>query len=244
MSTLFTHDAKFVLSGSDDGNVRIWKAKAHEKLGIIDSRERAAIEYRESLKQKWKADAQVSKVARYVTLSFYHCIIVSFLPWGKESPLTVLLTLSLVRLLKDPALAKTRIQGVTAQENDVGCTESQGGTKKETYAGGRVETESGEEDSCCHRTDIVAFLVCSTFSASSTLILGFFLIYSALSILRSSYRAPLLLPSTIVIITYQQPITLPTLSSSFLLFVHPIATIGPSSQPLRSQTLHPAINLP
>ena len=75
MSTLFTHDAKFVLSGSDDGNVRIWKAKAHEKLGIIDSRERAAIEYRESLKQKWKADAQVSKVARYVISSFYHCII-------------------------------------------------------------------------------------------------------------------------------------------------------------------------
>ncbi|KAK7683686.1 hypothetical protein QCA50_013062 [Cerrena zonata] len=64
MSTLFTSDAKYVLSGSDDGNVRIWKAKAHEKLGILDSRERAAIEYRESLKQKWKADAQVSKVSR------------------------------------------------------------------------------------------------------------------------------------------------------------------------------------
>lgn len=64
MSTLFTADARFVLSGSDDGNVRIWKARAHEKLGIIDSRERAAIEYRERLKEKWKMDAQVSKVSR------------------------------------------------------------------------------------------------------------------------------------------------------------------------------------
>lgn len=75
MSTLFTSDAKYVLSGSDDGNVRIWKAKAHEKLGILDSRERAAIEYRESLKQKWKADAQVSKVSRYVSKSSFISII-------------------------------------------------------------------------------------------------------------------------------------------------------------------------
>jgi len=64
MSTLFTADARFVLSGSDDGNLRIWKAKAHEKLGILDSRERAAIEYRERLKEKWKTDAHVSKVTR------------------------------------------------------------------------------------------------------------------------------------------------------------------------------------
>ncbi|KAL4251025.1 DDB1- and CUL4-associated factor 13 [Abortiporus biennis] len=63
-STLYSADARFVLSGSDDGNVRIWKAKAHEKLGIIDTRERAAIEYRESLKRRWKMDAEVNRVAR------------------------------------------------------------------------------------------------------------------------------------------------------------------------------------
>lgn len=64
MSTLYTSDARFVLTGSDDGNVRIWKARASEKLGIIDSRERAAIEYRESLKERWKMDAQIGKVSR------------------------------------------------------------------------------------------------------------------------------------------------------------------------------------
>ncbi|KAL4072148.1 WD40 repeat-like protein [Scleroderma citrinum] len=48
-------DTRFVVSGSDDGNVRIWKAKAHEKLGVITARERAAIEYRESLKERWNA---------------------------------------------------------------------------------------------------------------------------------------------------------------------------------------------
>ncbi|PSR75689.1 hypothetical protein PHLCEN_2v8980 [Hermanssonia centrifuga] len=63
-STLFTADARFVLSGSDDGNVRMWKARASEKLGIIDARERAAIEYRDSLKERWKFDPEVGKVSR------------------------------------------------------------------------------------------------------------------------------------------------------------------------------------
>jgi WD repeat and SOF domain-containing protein 1 len=55
-----------VLSGSDDGNVRIWKAKASEKLGVITARERAAIEYRNSLKERWRVDSEVDKVARSV----------------------------------------------------------------------------------------------------------------------------------------------------------------------------------
>ncbi|KAH9947771.1 WD40 repeat-like protein [Amylocystis lapponica] len=63
-STLFTADARFVLTGSDDGNVRIWKARASDKLGIVTARERAAMEYRESLKERWKMDAQVGKVSR------------------------------------------------------------------------------------------------------------------------------------------------------------------------------------
>ncbi|KAJ7740908.1 WD40 repeat-like protein [Mycena maculata] len=63
-SALFTSDARFVLSGSDDGNVRIWKAKAAERLGIVTARERAAIEYRESLKDRWKMDSEVGRVVR------------------------------------------------------------------------------------------------------------------------------------------------------------------------------------
>ncbi|KAH0582830.1 DDB1- and CUL4-associated factor 13 [Termitomyces sp. J132] len=63
-SSIFSGDARFVLTGSDDGNVRIWKAKASEKLGIITARERAAIEYRDSLKDRWKMDSEVNKVTR------------------------------------------------------------------------------------------------------------------------------------------------------------------------------------
>jgi WD repeat and SOF domain-containing protein 1 len=63
-SSLFTADARFVLTGSDDGNVRIWKAKASEKLGIITARERAAIEYRDTLKDRWKHDNEVGRIQR------------------------------------------------------------------------------------------------------------------------------------------------------------------------------------
>lgn len=63
-SSIYSADARFVLTGSDDGNVRIWKAKASEKFGIITGRERAAIEYRDSLKERWKMDKEVGKVSR------------------------------------------------------------------------------------------------------------------------------------------------------------------------------------
>lgn len=61
-----------MITGSDEGNVRIWKAKASEKLGVVTARERAAIEYRESLKERWKMDAEVGKVSRYGVILGFH----------------------------------------------------------------------------------------------------------------------------------------------------------------------------
>jgi len=63
-STTYTGDARFVLSGSDDGNVRLWKANASDKLGIVAGRERAAREYRATLREKWKYDPEVGKIER------------------------------------------------------------------------------------------------------------------------------------------------------------------------------------
>lgn len=31
----YSMDSKYVLSGSDDGSIRLWKAKASEKLGPV-----------------------------------------------------------------------------------------------------------------------------------------------------------------------------------------------------------------
>lgn len=33
----FSMDSKYVMSASDDGNIRLWKSNASEKLGIVNS---------------------------------------------------------------------------------------------------------------------------------------------------------------------------------------------------------------
>lgn len=63
-STLFTQDARFVVSGSDDGNVRLWKARASEKLGIGSGKERAAREYREQLISRYRNTGDVGRIER------------------------------------------------------------------------------------------------------------------------------------------------------------------------------------
>lgn len=63
-SVLYTLDSRFVLSGSDDGNVRIWKARASGKLGTMSTKELSKMEYRDSLREKWKDVGEVSKIER------------------------------------------------------------------------------------------------------------------------------------------------------------------------------------
>ncbi|KAG8894131.1 rRNA-processing protein sof1 [Tulasnella sp. 403] len=63
-ATTYSNDARFILSGSDDGNVRIWKARASEKLGAVHAREVAAKRYRDKLRERWRPDPEVGKVDR------------------------------------------------------------------------------------------------------------------------------------------------------------------------------------
>jgi WD repeat and SOF domain-containing protein 1 len=48
----------------------VWKAKASEKLGVVTARERAAIEYRNKLKERWSVDTEVARISRYVLCSY------------------------------------------------------------------------------------------------------------------------------------------------------------------------------
>ncbi|CDZ97903.1 Sof1-like rRNA processing protein (contains WD40 repeats) [Phaffia rhodozyma] len=58
MDVAYTPTSTFVMSASDDGNIRLWKSKASASLGVVDSRERASREYRAKLVDKWgKTDA-------------------------------------------------------------------------------------------------------------------------------------------------------------------------------------------
>ena len=65
-STLYTLDSKFVMSGSDDGNLRLWKSRASDKLGILSTRELAKRQYRDTLREKWGNVGEVSKLERFV----------------------------------------------------------------------------------------------------------------------------------------------------------------------------------
>lgn len=58
-------DSKYVLSGSDDGNIRLWKARASEKLGIKNYRERAHLEYSAALKERFKHMDEIKRIDRH-----------------------------------------------------------------------------------------------------------------------------------------------------------------------------------
>jgi WD repeat and SOF domain-containing protein 1 len=59
----FTPDARFILTASDDANVRVWKARASEALGRALPRERAAADYRGALARKFGHMPEVKRIA-------------------------------------------------------------------------------------------------------------------------------------------------------------------------------------
>ena len=46
-------DNKYVISASDEMCLRVWKARASEKLAMMRDRERVALDYNEKLKEKF-----------------------------------------------------------------------------------------------------------------------------------------------------------------------------------------------
>lgn len=43
LSAEWTPDSKFLLSGSDDGNIRLWRANASKREGVQNTRQRQAL---------------------------------------------------------------------------------------------------------------------------------------------------------------------------------------------------------
>lgn len=58
-------DNKYIYTGSDEMNIRLWKARASEKLGPLKIRERAAFNYNEALKEKFAAHPQIRRIAKH-----------------------------------------------------------------------------------------------------------------------------------------------------------------------------------
>lgn len=65
LCTGWSLDNKYIYSGSDEMNIRLWKANASEKLGALRPRERAKLEYNEALKEKFSAHPQVKRIAKH-----------------------------------------------------------------------------------------------------------------------------------------------------------------------------------
>jgi hypothetical protein len=61
----FTADSRFILSGSDDCNVRVWKAKASESLRRELPRESAKRDYRDALLARYGHMPEVKRIVRY-----------------------------------------------------------------------------------------------------------------------------------------------------------------------------------
>lgn len=64
-TVLWSADNKYILSGSSDHNVRLWKARASEKMGIMKEREKAAINYSDELKRKYGHFPEIKRIGRH-----------------------------------------------------------------------------------------------------------------------------------------------------------------------------------
>jgi WD repeat and SOF domain-containing protein 1 len=60
----FTSDNKYILSGSDDTNLRLWKARASDIIGNVLPREQASREYRAKLVQRFAHVPEVRAIHR------------------------------------------------------------------------------------------------------------------------------------------------------------------------------------
>jgi len=60
----WSRDNRYILSGSDEMNLRLWKARAWEKMGIMKDRQKSSIEYSEKLKEKYASHPQVKRVMK------------------------------------------------------------------------------------------------------------------------------------------------------------------------------------
>jgi DDB1- and CUL4-associated factor 13 len=64
-SATFTPDAQYILSGSDDGNIRLWRAQASSRGGVKSARQRQRLEYDDTLKERYKHMPEIRRIRRH-----------------------------------------------------------------------------------------------------------------------------------------------------------------------------------
>ncbi|XP_068313588.1 uncharacterized protein [Pyrus communis] len=64
-SVKYSCDGSYVISGSDDTNLRLWKSKASEQLGVLLPREQKKHEYHEAVKNRYKHLPEIKRIVRH-----------------------------------------------------------------------------------------------------------------------------------------------------------------------------------
>lgn len=64
-SARFTPDNKYALSGSDDGNVRVWRVDASSRSGVKSARQRQKLEYDQALIQRYSHMPEIRRIKRH-----------------------------------------------------------------------------------------------------------------------------------------------------------------------------------
>ncbi|XP_059564292.1 DDB1- and CUL4-associated factor 13-like [Myotis daubentonii] len=59
----WTSDSKYIMCGSDEINIPLWKANASEKLGVLTSQENAAKDYNQKLKDQFHHHPHIKRIA-------------------------------------------------------------------------------------------------------------------------------------------------------------------------------------
>ncbi|QLG70601.1 hypothetical protein HG535_0A05420 [Zygotorulaspora mrakii] len=61
----YTMDSKYIVSGSDDSNVRVWRSKAWERSNVKTTKEKNKLEYDDKLKERFKYMPEIRRIARH-----------------------------------------------------------------------------------------------------------------------------------------------------------------------------------
>ena len=64
-AVLYSMDSRYIVSGSEDTNLRVWKAHAGDPLKTLLPREKEKLAYYEKLKKKYKYNQEVKRIVRH-----------------------------------------------------------------------------------------------------------------------------------------------------------------------------------
>lgn len=62
---MFTPDNNYVLSGSDDGNIRIWRTNASSRAGVKSTKQRHKLEYDQALIRRYSHMPEIRRIKNH-----------------------------------------------------------------------------------------------------------------------------------------------------------------------------------